>query len=155
MHFGRCDYDKEERERLQKQTEKKLDPDIVSIRPGPANKLVIYVTTQTAINEANMIFGPDGWSSSVSSLTQDFLEEDKDGRWTCVCTAVVKITLKNGSFHEDVGSGVAPRQKTLAQALSMAKKVCCIRRYKTSSAKLRTRSRKLLSDDKFYRRYPI
>lgn len=50
--------------------------------------------------------------------------EEEEGKFTCGCSAVVKITLKNGTYHEDVGYGVARRQPTEAKAIENSKKVC-------------------------------
>jgi len=93
----------------------------VNFRTGPANKTIAYVATNTIIEEVNNIFGPNGWSSQVTNLQQDFIEEI-DGRYTCGCSAIVKIILKNGTFHEDIGYGVAIKQKTMSKAIETAKK---------------------------------
>lgn len=86
------------------------------------------------IEEVNNIFGPDGWSSSVTNMTQDFVclvtdnsltsqLEEEDGKYSCACSAVVKITLKNGTHHEDLGYGYARRQPSIQKAIETAKKV--------------------------------
>lgn len=50
------------------------------------------------------------------------LEED-DGKFSCACSAVVKIVLKNGTHHEDLGYGYARRQPSIQKAIETAKKV--------------------------------
>ena len=57
---------------------------------------------------ANSIFGFDGWSSQIVDITPDFIEELKGGKtWRVGVTAVVKVMLKDGTFHEDVGYGIS------------------------------------------------
>jgi DNA recombination protein Rad52 len=50
------------------------------------------------------------------------LDED-NGRVSCGISAVVRVQLKDGTFHEDIGYGVAEGQKSKAAALEKAKKV--------------------------------
>jgi DNA recombination protein Rad52 len=121
MKFGQVSWSSEEKQVVQSLLEQKLGLDKSSFREGPAKKQIAYVATAVVIEEANNIFGPDGWSSSVTNLSQDFLEEDNQ-KYTCGCTATVKIVLKNGTYHEDVGFGVAKRQITPAKAIETAKK---------------------------------
>lgn len=97
---------------------------------------VAYVATGDAIRMANEIFGPNGWSSSVVSLQQDFVShinqfewsliwiqlEEIDGKFRCGCTAVVRIQLKDGTYHEDVGYGVH-KGATMALSIENSKKV--------------------------------
>lgn len=65
-----------------------------------------------AIEIANAIFGFEGWSSSVVDVTPDFvpsfsrfsnflkMDEMPGPRFRVGVTAVVKVSLKNGSYHE-------------------------------------------------------
>ena len=39
-------------------------------------------------------------------------------------TAVVKVVLRDGTFHEDVGTGFA-EDRNRGNAIDKAKKVCC------------------------------
>eukprot|EP00953_Heterococcus_sp_UTEX-ZZ885_P001627 1398-Heterococcus_DN1.PRE.2 len=56
------------------------------------------------IERANDIFGPDGWASSITYLCMDY-EMEANGKWETAATAHVRVTLANGSWHEDIGSG--------------------------------------------------
>jgi len=73
------------------------------------------------IELANQIFGFNGWSSSVVDITPDYIEESNKGRFTVGVTAVVKVMLKDGTFHEDVGFGMSEHPKK-GSAIENAKK---------------------------------
>eukprot|EP00029_Vermamoeba_vermiformis_P003917 TRINITY_DN14451_c0_g1_i1.p1 TRINITY_DN14451_c0_g1~~TRINITY_DN14451_c0_g1_i1.p1 ORF type:complete len:265 (+),score=61.75 TRINITY_DN14451_c0_g1_i1:125-919(+) len=118
--FGNSKFNPGEKSTIQRLLEKKLGKEEVQVRDGPAGKKVAYVATGDAIRMANEIFGPNGWSSSVVSLQQDFLEEI-DGKFRCGCTAVVRIQLKDGTYHEDVGYGVH-KGATMALSIENSKK---------------------------------
>ena len=51
------------------------------------------------INFANYIFDYNGWSSSIKEFSMDYVY-DKEGRWFCGLSCIVKVTLKDGAFHE-------------------------------------------------------
>eukprot|EP01130_Rhizamoeba_saxonica_P009058 TRINITY_DN367_c0_g1_i2.p1 TRINITY_DN367_c0_g1~~TRINITY_DN367_c0_g1_i2.p1 ORF type:complete len:108 (+),score=15.62 TRINITY_DN367_c0_g1_i2:249-572(+) len=70
---------------------------------------------------ANEIFGENGWSSNVKILEQDFCEE-VNGRFNCSCSAIVRITLRDGTYHEDVGCGVTTNMETREKSIMVAKK---------------------------------
>ena len=46
----------------------------------------------------------------------------ENGKISCGVTAVVRVQLKDGTFHEDVGYGMADNQKSKGAALEKAKK---------------------------------
>ncbi|XP_018370681.1 PREDICTED: DNA repair protein RAD52 homolog isoform X2 [Trachymyrmex cornetzi] len=51
---------------------------------------------------ANKVFGEDKWSHTVVNQTLDFVEII--GAKCCTgCVSFVKVQLKNGNFHEDIG----------------------------------------------------
>lgn len=60
---------------------------------------VAYLEGCKAVELANETFGFNGWSSSVTNITVDFLEKDKAGSYTIGVTAIVRVMLKVGSFH--------------------------------------------------------
>jgi len=73
------------------------------------------------ILNVNEIFGRNGWSTSIKEVHVDF-QDEIEGIFHCGCHAIVKITLKDGTFHEDVGYGIS-KDKTLSNALERAKKI--------------------------------
>ncbi|KRH93598.1 DNA repair and recombination protein RAD52/RAD22 [Pseudoloma neurophilia] len=100
---------------------KKLGPEFISYRQGFGMQEVAYLEGWAAISIANRIFGYNGWSSTVKSLTVDFLDE-AGGRFSTSVSAMVKVTLSDGTSHEDVGLGSAENQRTKSMALEKAKK---------------------------------
>jgi recombination DNA repair RAD52 pathway protein len=52
----------------------------------------------------------------------DKVEKDDSGKWSCGVNSVVRITLKDGAYHEDVGYGSAENMKTKGIALEKARK---------------------------------
>lgn len=52
---------------------KQLGPEYISQRPGPGGTKLSYIEGWKAINLANEIFGFDGWASSITSLTVDYV----------------------------------------------------------------------------------
>lgn len=73
------------------------------------------------IELANQIFGFNGWSSAVVDITPDYIEQNDKGRFVVGVTAVVKVMLKDGTFHEDVGYGMSENPKK-GSAIENAKK---------------------------------
>lgn len=51
------------------------------------------------------------------------MEYDQNrGKWCCGCFAVVRVTLKDGTFHEDIGYGTDENPKK-GSCVEKAKKV--------------------------------
>ncbi|KAH8829487.1 Rad52/22 family double-strand break repair protein-domain-containing protein [Flagelloscypha sp. PMI_526] len=107
----------------------KLGPEYISQRPGPGGgPKLTYIEGWKVINLANEIFGHNGWSSSIVNLTTDYMdstegyESGSPTRWNIGVTAIVKVTLRDGVFHEDVGYGTAENQRNKGAALDKAKK---------------------------------
>ncbi|CAL1699340.1 unnamed protein product [Somion occarium] len=109
---------------MQAKLNKKLGPEYISQRPGPGGgPKLTYAEGWKIINLANEVFGFNGWSSNVVSLTTDFidyLEETK--RYNVGVTAIVRVTLRDGVFHEDIGYGMLENAKSKAAALDKCKK---------------------------------
>lgn len=116
---------------------KSLGPEYLNIRPGWGGTSIVYMEGWAAIDLANRIFGYDGWSSTISKLKQEYLQEKTDKKeayegkikkemdvthvsvgYSCFC----KIQLKNGAFREDIGYGSAENVGNKSQAIEQAKK---------------------------------
>nr|XP_057932128.1 DNA repair protein RAD52 homolog isoform X2 [Doryrhamphus excisus] len=67
------------------------------------------------------MFGFNGWSHSISQQNVDFVDL-VNGRFYVGVSAFVKVQLKDGSFHEDVGYGVSEGLKSKALSLEKARK---------------------------------
>ncbi|KAI6044024.1 hypothetical protein EDC04DRAFT_2646791 [Pisolithus marmoratus] len=109
---------------LQAKLNKKLGPEFVSQRPGPGGgPKLTYAEGWKIINLANEVFGFNGWSSSVVNITTDFIDYSEESRrFNVGVTAIVRVTLKDGVYHEDVGYGMLENSKSKAAALDKCKK---------------------------------
>jgi DNA repair and recombination protein RAD52 len=88
----------------------------VRIRPGPGGKSVAYMSGHDIIEQANQIFGFDGWSSEFKDLKKE-LERGNE------ITYSVTVTVKVGSAsHQDIGWGTATVPGQPAQAMENASK---------------------------------
>ncbi|KAK2739099.1 DNA repair protein rad52 [Myotisia sp. PD_48] len=117
------DYTPEEIATIQGQLEKQLGPEFISTRPGAGGQRLQYITADKCINLANEIFGFNGWSSSIQNMQVDFVKENPDtGKVTLGISVIVRVTLRDGTYHEDVGYGQAENAKGQAAAYEKAKK---------------------------------
>ena len=105
---------------LQELLEDKLPSDYTSKRQGPCGLKLTYVESWKLVELSNAIFGFDGWSCCITNLNVDFIDEDH-GRFRVGVTAIVRVTLKSGSYHEDVGVGMAENPRK-GPAIELAKK---------------------------------
>jgi DNA repair and recombination protein RAD52 len=108
---------------LQTKLNQKLGPEYISQRPGPGGgPKLTYAEGWKMINLANEVFGFNGWSSSVVSLTVDFIDcNEESKRYSVGVTAIVRVMLRDGVFHEDIGYGILENSKSKGGALD---KVC-------------------------------
>ena len=67
-------------------------------------------------------------------LTVWFQIDETGGKFSVGVSAIVRVQLKDGSFHEDIGYGLSDNQRTKGAAIEMAKKVCFY--YSALSARL-------------------
>lgn len=92
----------------------------IQFRPS-AQGSVAYIEGWKALSLANEAFGFNGWSSEILQLGTDFLQVES-GRVSLGVTCVVRVTLRDGTFHEDIGYGSAENQKSKAGAFEKARK---------------------------------
>ncbi|EME83757.1 uncharacterized protein MYCFIDRAFT_214493 [Pseudocercospora fijiensis CIRAD86] len=108
---------------LQSRLQKQLGPEYISTRPGNGGGKVHYLAADKVIGLANDVFGFNGWSSEIRNVTVDFVEEHpQTGRINIGLSAVMRVTLKDGTFHEDIGYGHCENTKGKAAAFEKAKK---------------------------------
>ncbi|GJE94785.1 Rad52/22 family double-strand break repair protein-domain-containing protein [Phanerochaete sordida] len=109
---------------LQAKLNKKLGPEFVSQRPGPGGgPKLTYVEGWKALNLANDVFGYNGWSSNVVSLQTDYIDHNEQTqRFNVGVTAIVRVTLRDGVYHEDIGYGMLENSKSKGAALDKCKK---------------------------------
>ncbi|CAE7102365.1 unnamed protein product [Rhizoctonia solani] len=109
---------------MQAKLNRKLGPEFISQRPGPGGgPKLTYAEGWKIINLANEVFGFNGWSSSVLSITTDYIDQNPEThRYNVGVSAVVRVTLRDGAFHEDVGFGALDNARGKGAALDKCKK---------------------------------
>lgn len=80
-----------------------------------------YIEGHKVISLANEMFGYNGWSHSISQQNVDFVDLI-NGKFYVGVSAFVRVQLKDGSYHEDVGYGVSEGLKSKALSLEKARK---------------------------------
>ena len=117
------EYTAQEIATLQSRLDKQLGPEYISSRPGAAGQKVHYLAAEKVINLANEIFGFNGWSSSIQNIQIDFVDENPETRKISLgLSVIVRVTLKDGTYHEDIGYGNIENCKGKAAAFEKAKK---------------------------------
>ncbi|KAG7094857.1 hypothetical protein E1B28_005665 [Marasmius oreades] len=109
---------------LQAKLNQRLGPEYISTRPGPGGgPKLIYAEGWKVINLANEVFGFNGWSSSITSIATDFIDcNEETKRFNVGVTAIVRVTLRDGVYHEDVGYGLLENSKSKGAALDKCRK---------------------------------
>ncbi|KAH8108510.1 Rad52/22 double-strand break repair protein [Phellopilus nigrolimitatus] len=109
---------------MQAKLNKKLGPEFISQRPGPGGgPKLTYAEGWKVINLANEVFGFNGWSSSVVNMNTDYIDySEETRRFTVGVSAVIRVTLRDGIFHEDVGYGMLENSRSKGAALDKCKK---------------------------------
>ncbi|KAL7410870.1 recombination protein Rad52, partial [Mrakia frigida] len=108
---------------LQSRLDRKLGPEYVSQRAGPGGSKLTYIEGWKVINVANEVFGFNGWSSTVQRLETDFCDTNPTtGRVSVGISAIIRITLRDGTVHEDVGYGEISNSPSKAAAFDKCKK---------------------------------
>ncbi|KTW31177.1 uncharacterized protein T551_01250 [Pneumocystis jirovecii RU7] len=122
-HESITEYTEKETAIVQSLLDRQLGPEYISYRPGVNGSKVYYLEGWKVINLANEIFGFNGWSSSIQNIQVDYIEEFKDsGRLNLGVSVIVRVTLKNGIYHEDIGYGCVENFKGKGAAFEKAKK---------------------------------
>jgi len=121
VRFGREEYSSEEQAAIQKALNARLGPNFISKRPVGGGQYAAYLEGHRAIGLANEIFGYNGWSHSVTQQTIDFVDHNA-GKFFVGASAIVKVQLKDGSFHEDIGYGVSEGMRSKALSIEKARK---------------------------------
>jgi len=121
QHFGSDEFTTEEQAAVQKALQQRLGINFISKRPAGGGQYVMYIEGFKIISLANEIFGFNGWSHSVTNQTVDFVDHHQ-GKFFVGTTATVKVQLKDGAYHEDVGYGVSEGMRSKALSLEKARK---------------------------------
>ena len=70
---------------------------------------------------ANETFGFNGWSHSVTHQSIDFIDQSGDRFYVGIST-FIRVQLKDGTYHEDVGYGVSEGMRSKALSIEKARK---------------------------------
>ncbi|KAJ1722468.1 DNA repair protein rad52 [Coemansia erecta] len=116
------EFDTDESTRIQRLLRQKLGPEHVSTRQGMGGTRLSYIEGWRIISIANEIFGFNGWRSSIQNMAIDFMDMGEGGRLSVGASCVVRITLRDGTYREDVGYGMIENVKSKGQALEKVKK---------------------------------
>ncbi|NP_001089585.1 RAD52 homolog, DNA repair protein S homeolog [Xenopus laevis] len=119
--FGQNRFTAEEYQAVQNALRQKLGPEYISSRQAGGGQKVCYIEGHRVISLANEMFGYNGWSHSITQQNVDFVDLSNGKFYVGVC-AFVKVQLKDGSYHEDVGYGVSEGLKSKALSLEKARK---------------------------------
>ncbi|KAM0420870.1 hypothetical protein ACHAPT_011400 [Fusarium lateritium] len=103
--------------------DKQLGPEYISARAGPGGTKVHYLTAEKCITLANEVFGFNGWSSSIQNIQVDFADENPQTQRVSIgLSVIVRVTLRDGTYHEDIGYGSIENARGKAMAFEKAKK---------------------------------
>ncbi|KAJ3160863.1 DNA repair protein rad52 [Geranomyces michiganensis] len=120
--FGSVPFSEEDTYRIATQLKQQLGPEFVSTRQGPGGSgKLSYIEGWKVTNIANDIFGFNGWANKVVDITVDFVDVE-NGKVSTGISSIVRVTLKDGSYHEDVGYGCIDNARTKSAAFEKAKK---------------------------------
>lgn len=119
--FGQYQYAAEEYQAIQNALRRRLGPEYISSRMAGGGQKVCYIEGHRVINLANEMFGYNGWAHSITQQNVDFVDLNNGKFYVGVC-AFVRVQLKDGSYHEDVGYGVSEGLKSKALSLEKARK---------------------------------
>jgi len=119
-----AEFTEKEKDRIAKLLRQPLRADLVRKRPAFQGTSVYYIDGATSYSLANDIFGFDGWKSQIINTEIDFAKEKQrnSDRWFVGVSAIVRVEIKNGAYHEDLGFGEATNVKGRGAALQKAKK---------------------------------
>lgn len=119
---GKSPFSDAESRRISRQLVLPLRPEYISFRQANYGIQVAYLEGFRALNLANEIFGFNGWSSKIVSSNIEFIDETADCRVSLAVNTIVRVTLKDGTFREDIGFGHIQNCRNKAEAYQKARK---------------------------------
>ncbi|KAJ1928399.1 DNA repair protein rad52 [Tieghemiomyces parasiticus] len=120
--FGTTQFGRTECHGIQHALTSYLPPEFLESRSAFGGSRLTYLEGWRAISLANTIFGFNGWSSRIVSTDVDFCDASPDGRYSLGLSCTIRVTLKDGTMHEDIGYGSIDNAKGKAAAFEKAKK---------------------------------
>ena len=119
--FGQESFTSDELSKIDKALRVRLGPNYVSQRPAAGGQRVAYIEGWKVVNLANEVFGFNGWSHSITNSTIDFVDHNS-GKFYVGVSAFVRVQLKDGCYHEDIGYGVSEGMRSKALSIEKARK---------------------------------
>ncbi|XP_071961340.1 uncharacterized protein [Antedon mediterranea] len=119
--FGQTSFSEDEHRAIQSALSQKLGPEFISQRSGAGGQKLAYIEGWRIVSLANETFGFNGWSHSITSQNIDFVDQFNNKFYVGV-TAVIRVQLKDGVYHEDVGYGVSEGMRSKALSIEKARK---------------------------------
>jgi DNA recombination protein Rad52 len=116
VEFGKREFSGSRFEEIQKRLAVPLGVDDVATRQAGGKSTVAYLETFKALEKAQEVFGFD---LSLEIKSMPTLMHQQNGK--TAMRAVVRATLSNGCFHEDIGVGLSTLPD-VAEAMRMAAK---------------------------------
>eukprot|EP00834_Sanchytrium_tribonematis_P005223 NODE_302_length_10333_cov_0.506840.p5 type:complete len:306 gc:universal NODE_302_length_10333_cov_0.506840:2805-1888(-) len=113
-----------ERRELQKILTRKAGPEFIDRRNGGGGSYS-YIKQSHYFEFLNRIFGFDGWNSTILEHGVDDIENvgtESEPRYNISTFCTMRLTLKDGTFREDIGYGESTNQKTKQSGLKVARK---------------------------------
>ncbi|KAJ9644103.1 DNA repair protein rad52 [Coniosporium tulheliwenetii] len=108
---------------LQSQLGKQLEPEYIFTSPSAGGGKEHNLAGEKVILLANEVFGFNGWSSAIRNIQIDFVDENQStGQITLGLSIIVRVTLRDGTFHDDIGYGHVENCNGRAAAFGKAKK---------------------------------
>lgn len=86
------------------QLKQPLDPKHVKKPSGNFGPKGDYLEGWHVINEANRIFGFDGWSYQIELTRDSLVHDEQKGQWQAAYTCICSVTVGD-AFRQDVGFG--------------------------------------------------
>lgn len=102
--WGKRQLSDEERSQAKQALWRELGHDSIRTRPGPRGVQIPYLDAGTAVKLANEAFRHDGWCNELLNLKMEYIES-RNNRWSCLATAITRVTLPNGCYHDGLGIG--------------------------------------------------
>ena len=71
-----------------------------------------------------VIFGFNGWSSKILDIQREYMDPNRQNRdrWDVGFSCIIRVMLKDGTFHDDVGFGSVHNEKDRGKAIENARK---------------------------------
>jgi Rad52/22 family double-strand break repair protein len=96
------------------------------LEPSALARKIRYLTGEKVINLADKTFRFNGWSLAVQNIPIDFADKHAQTRKVLLgLLVIVRVMLKDGTYHEDVGYGHTENCWGKGAAFAKAKKDEC------------------------------